>query len=307
MKFNKTKVTIKPFKVLSTTMAAVNGGEPQHVMKVEIPIEVAVDKKLLKDKEFNVLFPFADEAIKVIAAREGEEQRGLDLKSRGSIEPINVRLWDAVPSEKPAFEFNGASVRGAATLKVDEKGEGVLCSKINVLATKEQLGNLGPYVKGEILIESEAAQSSIFDLIADDGDGDDGEDGDDDTEDADEGEEGTGPDPFDAAEGAPAEKPKREPRSPSQYDHKEGAITYLASDEAVSLATEAVQLNTVKTDVGGLFASARKFGRKRVGLAAKRLTIGIPDMQKAIAEQATDEAKNPLADPPSEAKKEAAE
>lgn len=301
MKMSKVKVTIKPWKCLSTTVAAVGGGEPQHVMKLEIPIEIAVDKKLLKDKEFNVLFPFADEAIKVIAAREGEEQRGLDLKSRGAIEPVNVRLWDTVPAEQPAFEFTGCEIRGAAVLKVDEKGESILCSKLRVLATQDQLGRLGPYTKGEILIETEAAQSSIFDLIADDGDDagdDDGADGDGDD---------TGPDPFDESGGeggtgestgdaAAASNKKRAPRLPSPYDDVSGQIKYLASPEAESLATEAVNLNTVKTDVAGLFVSARKYARKRAGLAAKRVTVKVEDMQRALEEQATDEAKSAAAE-----------
>lgn len=160
MKIPQSKVKIRQCKMLATTMRAFNGGKPERVIHVEVPIEIFVGPELLAEPSFGVLFPFGKEAINTIAGREENERRGLDMTARGHVSTLNVQIIDTAPvadrDSNIAFDLVDVGVKGRPKLAIDELGNAILHTKLRAWFRTEAVARLGGYVDGEVWIRADA-------------------------------------------------------------------------------------------------------------------------------------------------------
>ncbi len=165
MKLTHAKMRLRKTSLISSTMQSKDGGAPERVVLVELPVEVEVSKEVSKDKTFVHLFPFAKEAMDLIAGRNEDERRGLDQVGRGHVPEMNVTICDTPPLDDVAprvvFTINQVRVKGRPKLAIDEKGDGILHMKIRGYFSLNDVAQLGPYIDGDAWISTLPVQEVI--------------------------------------------------------------------------------------------------------------------------------------------------
>lgn len=260
MLIHKLKAVVRGGRILRAFTAVVEGNKPETVMAVVLPLEIAVTSELMKLRPWRDLFPFAIEAMSLIAGREGDDKRGLDLKARGQIGALHVDIYEGEVSGEPAFSFPLVESQGKPRLAIDEKGNGVIHLKVKATMTKRDLGEIGIYTDADVFVSLAESQRSIEEHTASD---ETSEDNDDDEE---------------------LKKGKKQKREPGPYDGKEGAISYrLTADASAFLASAADVHPTLKPHE--VVAAARKLARVAAGLQARRVTVSLETIREVVDQQ----------------------
>lgn len=262
MKFDKLTATIRRPRMLKTTIQSVGGSQPQHVTMLEIPVDVVVDEKSLAGDAWRRLFPFADSIITTIAGREGEDKRGLDMKARGPLGSLDVTIWDTrdVAGAVPAFVFPLAETKGRASLGINEDGKAVLSFTFRAWLTSDQLGRLGPYTDGEVVLDT-VSRAPELPLST----------------------------PSDAANAitarARAKAAKEEkPLIPEAIFTDDDGKVFVMNGQAQTLFAEAKRKGTIANDdaAAKVLTMARSAARLAGSSKAKRLTVTAEDVQEAL-------------------------
>lgn len=163
---DRLKAKLRGASIKKTATVAVNGGTAQTVAIINLPVEITATEAMLKAKPWSDLFPFAVDTMRLIAGKEGDDKRGISMKSKGAIDELHLEIYGGELEDKPTFEWSLCTVKSKPELTVFETGEGYVSFNVQAQISKAHLAELAGFVDADVLLTMLPAQRTIEDAIA---------------------------------------------------------------------------------------------------------------------------------------------